>query len=1772
MKRLTFLCALCVGNAALAGDATNAPIVSAVAEGPDWVRLEYRRDIVPGSALDFSAQGLHDAPAGKYGWLVSRNGHAEFENRPGVPARFYGVNLCETANYLTDDEIERVTDRLVRLGYNAVRLHHHDDAWAKDSSSSRARLDALVAACIRKGIYFTTDLFVSRKCAWRDLGVDQDGNADSQSAKLRMMTTEAGFTNWCAFARAFLTHVNPHTGRCLAEEPAMPMLVLINESSPHSDWDKAKAIPEFRALWPQWLAEARAQDSAAFPTASAGSFPDTGGWWDPSPENSAKAAFWAWVCARFANRATAFLRDELGVQALISTENHGPTLPSILQMRATAGGYVDSHFYTENTSSATQAMRDETGLPITYIFRNHNPLKSTKGMYPSAVFHRVWGRLFVVSESQMSGPNFNRAMAGLLTGTSAAVQDWTGVWTFALAHGREKLFDGVNAEPGRYDLSLDPLMQATDRLPALLFLRGDQATPSAAFANSFSATAMQSDARGQKSFSSSPSWAGNGLEWRARLGVAFEGVAAPSGVQGIAATASNASQPTAASSGVAVDADNGEIVVTQPRTSAAFVQAGSSFEAGALSASVRDHSALVAATALGGASLTNASRILVWHLTDLHGEGFSWGGQVTSQSHRHTGILDWGTSRLMLRDGEADIALRVNRHLHVYALDTAGNRRAEVPATYNAATGVLRFTASSRQAFGGCLYYEVAADLAVGQGDARTLSANTAYDAIVVNGSLTVAEGVAVTAASLVVATNIAGAASVTLAPGASLTLSGDVHLGYDGGQAHLNVLSGASLTVGGNLCMAYGHTAAPAANAEPTRAFLTVSNATVTVNGSDGLNFEQSTSWPSGTTQKSTSVDTVRLEAGAVIECQQIRKAAADGGRSSTIVFAGGRIEAGRWNYYVFHLNSKNATLYLESENGSPIHVKNSSKINRWFNFGTASAWIKVSGAGELVLENTTQYPDVNWKSGSWDEAKPNVTFLTGGRVRLVGGNLTSYPQNAFAAVTNANWTHLPRALVLESGATIDMKGVDAEFSSVDGAVSNSTGAACTLTLGGDGSNSAYSSPLPSGVALRKIGAGSLSLSAGTANDIFVEGGLLSLCTNATCGAIVANGDIAIAEGVAVTAASLVVVTNIAGAASVTLAPDSSLALSGDVHLGYDGGQAHLNVQSGAGLTVGGNLCMAYGHTAPPAANAEPTRAFLTITNATVKINGGDGLNFDQGTSWPSGTTQRSSSVDTVRLEAGAVIECQQIRKASADGGRSSAIVFVGGRIEAGRWNYYVFHLNSKNATLYLESENGNPIYIKDNSKINRWFNFGTASASIAVSGDGDFVLENTTQYRDVNWQAGSWDEDKPNVTFLTGGRIRLVGGNLVSYPRNAFSTVNGGCLRSLVLERGATIDMKGVDAAFTSFDDGGGAISNSTSAACALTIGGDNADAVHPYPLALPSGVTLWKAGTGTLSLLAADAADVSVQGGTLSFVGRAEVGYPFYKFNIRGTANTGTTNHRVQLSEFKFLDGENDVTQGFDAYHYENRDTGYYNQPTAMWDGDVNTDFYDQRDQSWSSISNCAPVLEYRPPRKVTGYTWFTANDWNRRRDNYPVSWAVFGSADNVNWEQLDAVDGFSLANPGLREWCGTNFVCAYAPTTATIASLAVASGATLAVDGADITVSSVTAADAVTVTLAHGATLALPAATEVASLSVDVDAVGGTLANFNPAADGALYLTGNVGRPSGCVVPVAVGTLEGGNVRSWRVYVDGQLQRDVGVFVNADGFLQTESRIPTTVMLQ
>jgi len=87
-------------------------------------------DIEKGSALDFS--GLLDGPretraAGR------RQRQFAFEDGPGKPVRFYGVNLSSRANFLDKPSCRRLADRLAACGYNSVRIHHHDGLLTQDT-------------------------------------------------------------------------------------------------------------------------------------------------------------------------------------------------------------------------------------------------------------------------------------------------------------------------------------------------------------------------------------------------------------------------------------------------------------------------------------------------------------------------------------------------------------------------------------------------------------------------------------------------------------------------------------------------------------------------------------------------------------------------------------------------------------------------------------------------------------------------------------------------------------------------------------------------------------------------------------------------------------------------------------------------------------------------------------------------------------------------------------------------------------------------------------------------------------------------------------------------------------------------------------------------------------------------------------------------------------------------------------------------------------------------------------------------------------------------------------------------------------------------------------------------------------------------------------------------------------------------------------------------------------------------------------------------------
>ena len=397
--------------------------------GRDWAPMRSSADVKPGSALDFSSISGIDAPAGKYGRIVVRGDHFEFAGKPGVEQRFYGVNLCFGANYgQTKEEADMFARRLVRLGYNAVRLHHHDGILAegaKDGTKinprSMAELDALVAALFENGIYVTTDLYVSRRVPYREGGVDRAGSFEMGEFKDAVRTNDAAAANLVRFTKEWLTHVNPYTGRRWADEPGMIGISLVNENCPDNS----------RRLSQDELAQAKAAED------------------------------------RFFAMMRKVIREEIGSEIPLTDLNGGSMSPVWESCRRNFD-YVDMHFYVDHPRFLEQPWRLPSSCP------NANPLR---GKEPRAVAQaercRLGDRPFTITEWNFAAPGRFRCVGGVLTGAWAAQHGWDGLWRFAWSHDIVGVKTPEKKAMGYFDLSGDPLLLASERATMCLFLRRD---------------------------------------------------------------------------------------------------------------------------------------------------------------------------------------------------------------------------------------------------------------------------------------------------------------------------------------------------------------------------------------------------------------------------------------------------------------------------------------------------------------------------------------------------------------------------------------------------------------------------------------------------------------------------------------------------------------------------------------------------------------------------------------------------------------------------------------------------------------------------------------------------------------------------------------------------------------------------------------------------------------------------------------------------------------------------------------------------------------------------------------------------------------------------------------------------------------------------------------------------------------------------------------------------------------------------------------------------
>lgn len=212
------------------------------AKSPDWPISDVHWNRSP---IDLSFLNADDRPAGKRGFLRASGPDLVFDD--GHKPRFWGTNI---AAYSLFDVIGPLTikaqaQRLAKLGFNLVRIHHHDSTWVqpnvfgRESGQTRKLGDFQMerihwwVKCLRdEGIYVWLDLHVGREVTAADnvdafKEIEKDGRGTffgyvfvNPSLQERMKE----------FATDYLSRTNPHTGLALKDDPAVVGILITNEN------------------------------------------------------------------------------------------------------------------------------------------------------------------------------------------------------------------------------------------------------------------------------------------------------------------------------------------------------------------------------------------------------------------------------------------------------------------------------------------------------------------------------------------------------------------------------------------------------------------------------------------------------------------------------------------------------------------------------------------------------------------------------------------------------------------------------------------------------------------------------------------------------------------------------------------------------------------------------------------------------------------------------------------------------------------------------------------------------------------------------------------------------------------------------------------------------------------------------------------------------------------------------------------------------------------------------------------------------------------------------------------------------------------------------------------------------------------------------------------------------------------------------------------------------------------------------------------------------
>jgi hypothetical protein len=403
-----------------------------------------------GSPIDVSF--LNHTPAGKHGFVRADGDRLVFED--GTEARFWGGNIAASAISAEKPHIEAQARRIAQLGYNLMRIHHHDSTrWVGKTVIDKTRpdsqhlndevmdrLDYWIKCLKDQGVYVWLDLHVGRQFKKGD-----DITEGFEEMIRRASNPEDGVEGkgYCyfnprieelmrEFNEKYLTHVNRYTGLAYKDDPAVMGLLLTNENDLTCHFGNL-VLPDKNNPWHHGVF---AKAARAFATQHGLDAGQVGQTWLPGVSKLFLAdREHAW------NRRMLDHLSGLGVRVPVATTHMWGGMILCGLPALTAGGIIDVHSY-----GGTEAL-------------SVNP--RFQGNYISYVASgQACGKPVAITEWNVPYPKVDRFTSPLYMASICALQEWDAPMIYNYS---QRTF-GKPTRPGTWSSFTDPAL--TGLMPA----------------------------------------------------------------------------------------------------------------------------------------------------------------------------------------------------------------------------------------------------------------------------------------------------------------------------------------------------------------------------------------------------------------------------------------------------------------------------------------------------------------------------------------------------------------------------------------------------------------------------------------------------------------------------------------------------------------------------------------------------------------------------------------------------------------------------------------------------------------------------------------------------------------------------------------------------------------------------------------------------------------------------------------------------------------------------------------------------------------------------------------------------------------------------------------------------------------------------------------------------------------------------------------------------------------------------------------------------------